>query len=254
MLEQTFCHVQGITPAFEQLLWQNGVKHWDDFLANVDQLPMLPKTKLAKIHSELPASKQALQRKDLSYFKATLPPKEQWRLASLGKIGYVDIETTGLSRWSDQITVLGIYDGKTPFLYVNGKNLHEAKAKLQEFDIVVTFNGKQFDMPFIEHHFACTYDVVHLDLRYMLKELGYHGGLKKIERELGLVRDASVQHVDGFEAVRLWHRYQRGHQESLQKLLKYNEEDVVNLQALLKHYLKTKQALFAGTVSAPTFV
>jgi hypothetical protein len=138
---------------------------------------------------------------------------------------------------------LGIYDGVKSHLYVNGKNLPEAALKMKEFDIIVTFNGKQFDIPFIQHHFNCTYDFVHLDLRYMLKELGLYGGLKSIEAQLGISRDASVVGVDGFEAVRLWHRYQRGCEASLQKLLKYNEEDVVNLQTLLNYYLQTKKKM-----------
>jgi len=243
MLEKTFCHVKGITLELEKNLWALGIHHWDDFLAKEHELIGLPPLKLDAIKAELPASKQALQQNNLRYFQSKLPPKEHWRLAHLGKVGFVDIETTGLSRHSNQITVLGIYDGVKSHLYVNGKNLPDASAKMKEFDIVVTFNGKQFDIPFIEHHFGCKYNFVHLDLRYMLKELGLHGGLKSIESQLGISRDASVVGVDGFEAVRLWHRYQRGCEASLQKLLKYNEEDVVNLQTLLNYYLQTKKKM-----------
>jgi uncharacterized protein YprB with RNaseH-like and TPR domain len=135
---------------------------------------------------------------------------------------------------------MGIYDGMTPHLYVNGKNLHEADAKLKEFDIVVTFNGKQFDIPFIEQHFSCTYDFIHLDLRYMLKEQGLMGGLKSIECQLGIGRDSDMQGIDGFEAVRLWYQYQRGNQRALETLLKYNEQDIINLKPLLDHYINWK--------------
>lgn len=47
-----------------------------------------------------------------------------------------------------------------------------------EFDIIITLSGKQFDMSFIEHHFGYAYDAIHLDLHYMLRELGPQGGLK----------------------------------------------------------------------------
>lgn len=243
MLEKTFCHVKGITLELEKNLWAKGIHHWDEFLAKEHELIEFPSLKLDAIKAELPASKQALQQNNLRYFQSKLPPKEHWRLAHLGKVGFVDIETTGLSRTNNQITILGIYDGVKSHLYVNGKNLPEAALKMKEFDIIVTFNGKQFDIPFIQHHFNCTYDFVHLDLRYMLKELGLYGGLKSIEAQLGISRDASVVGVDGFEAVRLWHRYQRGCEASLQKLLKYNEEDVVNLQTLLNYYLQTKKKM-----------
>ena len=241
MLEKTFCHVKGITAHFERLLWERGVEHWDDFLEKESQLSELPRKMLDKIKDELPASKKAFQQKNLRYFQNMLHPKEYWRLVELGKVGFVDIETTGLSRWSDEITVIGIYDGKVSHLYVNGKNLIDAKDKLKEFDIVVTFNGKQFDIPFIEHRFSCSYDFAHLDLRYLLKEFGFQGGLKSIERQLGIRRDSCVEGIDGFEAVNLWCQYKRGSDEALQKLLKYNEQDIVNLDVLLKHYLKIKK-------------
>jgi len=187
-------------------------------------------------------SKGALQQRNLGYFKTCLHSKEHWRLWKLGKIAYVDIETTGLSRWSEEITVIGIFDGQNANLYVNGCNLTEAEQKLREYDIVVTYNGKQFDIPFIEHYFSCKYDFVHLDLRYMLRELGLSGGLKNIERQVGIARGSDVASVDGFEAVRLWHRYRRGDATALEKLLKYNEEDVVNLKTLLDYYLQRKMA------------
>ena len=96
-------------------------------------------------------------------------------------------------------------------------------------------------MPFIEHSFACTYDVIHLDLRYMLRELGLRGGLKSIENQLGIDRDSDLIGMDGFEAVRLWHQYKRGNQGALQKLLRYNEQDIINLKSLLHYYLNQKQ-------------
>jgi uncharacterized protein YprB with RNaseH-like and TPR domain len=243
MLTKTFSHIDGITPSLEQQLWDSGIRQWDDFLIQIDQFTHMPKPKLNRIHEGILASKQALEKKDLNYFKSLLKPKEHWRLANMGKIAYVDIETTGLSKWSSDLTLLGIYDGITPSIYINGKNLEEAHAKLKEFDIVVTFNGKQFDMPFIEHHFSHQYDFVHLDLRYMLKELGLAGGLKSIENQLGICRDSDLQGVDGFEAVRLWHQYKRGNEAALQKLLRYNEQDIVNLKFLLSYYIDKKMKL-----------
>lgn len=241
MLKKTFCHVKGITKAIEKLIWDSGIENWDSFFAKAHEIKHLPENKREHIKEELTRSKQALSDGNLQYFKTLLNPKDHWRLANHGKIAFVDIETTGLSKTDDEITILGIYDGTTSHIYVNGKNLPEAKEKLKEFDIVVTFNGKQFDIPFIEQYFSHTYNFIHLDLRYMLKELGLQGGLKRIERELGITRDADVAGIDGFEAINLWNEYKRGNQKALQTLVKYNEEDIVNLKALLDHYLTEKQ-------------
>lgn len=53
--------------------------------------------------------------------------------------------------------------------------------------------------------------------------------MKGVERTLGISRDRSVVEVDGFEAVRLWRRYQKGSSAALKKLLTYNEADTRNL-------------------------
>ena len=57
------------------------------------------------------------------------------------------------------------------------------------------------------------------------------GGLKKVEIQLGIPRQ--LQGVDGREAVMLWYRYlDCGELEALDRLLKYNAEDVMNLRVL----------------------
>ncbi len=57
------------------------------------------------------------------------------------------------------------------------------------------------------------------------------GGLKGVERQLGIKRQ--LTDVDGYMAVQLWWDYiNNNNQESLQTLLAYNEEDVVNLRVL----------------------
>lgn len=240
MIRHSFGHIDGISASFEQEIYDKGIKHWDEFLMKSHLFTELPKAKLERIQTSIEESKAAHARSDLQYFKHIVKPKEHWRLCHMGKIGYVDIETTGLSRSSSEITVIGIYDGLVPHLYVNGKNLDAAKEKMHEFDIIVTFNGKQFDMPFIEHYFSYNFDLIHLDLRYMLKELGLTGGLKNIEHQLGISR-GDLEGVDGFEAVRLWNQYKRGNQQALHRLLRYNEQDIVNLKSLLDHYLEKKQ-------------
>jgi len=98
-------------------------------------------TKKEKIRNEIMNSMRALENNNLFYFKDKLPAKEHYRLAKYGRIAYVDIETTGLSKYYDKITMIGIYDGKNPKIYVRGDNLEDAREYLKEFDIVVTLMG-----------------------------------------------------------------------------------------------------------------
>ena len=108
---------------------------------------------------------------------------------------------------------------------------------------MVTFNGSQFDVPFLRAHFPkARLDQAHIDLRFALASLGYRGGLKAVERSLGLRRDPAIQGVDGFEAVYLWHRHRRGDRQALRKLLLYNLTDVVNMVELVETTVQAQAA------------
>jgi uncharacterized protein YprB with RNaseH-like and TPR domain len=67
-----------------------------------------------------------------------------------------------------------------------------------------------------------------------MASLGHRGGLKAIERRLGLQRDESIQDMGGLEAVRLWYRYRRGDRAALERLIRYNLAEVGNLIELME--------------------
>jgi RNase_H superfamily len=67
-----------------------------------------------------------------------------------------------------------------------------------------------------------------------LHRLGYRGGLKRIERQWGIIREDDVVGLNGFDAVLLWARYRCGDAAALERLMAYNRADVVNLEVLLK--------------------
>jgi len=64
--------------------------------------------------------------------------------------------------------------------------------------------------------------------------LGYQGGLKKIEDMFGIQRSSRTRGLDGWDAVRLWHEYQRGSRGALEVLVEYNREDICNLEPLMR--------------------
>ncbi|MGP7970743.1 MAG: ribonuclease H-like domain-containing protein, partial [Desulfobaccales bacterium] len=58
--------------------------------------------------------------------------------------------------------------------------------------------------------------------------------------------------MDGYMAVILWERHQRGDRTALELLLQYNREDVVNLEILMEHAFRMQQErLLPGTRFAP---
>ena len=143
---------------------------------------------------------------------------------------YLDIETTGLSKEKNKVTVVGAYDGEKVYQLVRGKNLSQSNLKelLDLEEKIVTYNGKRFDIPFLEQNYEIEVNGNHKDLMYLGWKCGLKGGLKKIEKKIGIGRDSGV--CGGSEAVRLWKKYRKeGEKEALQSLLMYNKEDVVNL-------------------------
>jgi uncharacterized protein YprB with RNaseH-like and TPR domain len=68
------------------------------------------------------------------------------------------------------------------------------------------------------------------------REIGLKGGLKEVERQIGIFRHATVYEFSGAEAVYLWRQYQsQNNPEALELLVRYNLEDTVNLHRLLVH-------------------
>jgi len=57
---------------------------------------------------------------------------------------------------------------------------------------------------------------------YPCKRIGLSGGLKPIEKEIGIERDRPD--LSGRDAVRLWREYERGDDDALDTLVSYNRE------------------------------
>ena len=84
---------------------------------------------------------------------------------------------------------------------------------------------------------------------YPLRRIGLTGGLKAIEKKLGIQRTDDTVDITGFDAVRLWHEYERGNEESLDLLLEYNREDIVNLETIInKTYTQFSERTFEKTL------
>ncbi len=247
MLRNTFVHLPGVGAVRERMLWTQGILDWNCFLAAADD-GRLPKKFGESAAFLVRQSVDAAADGDVRFFGGLLPSRETWRLYPefAEQVLFLDIETTGLSAQYDQVTTIGALGGGKLALFIDGINLEQFPAYVAQFPLLVTFNGSQFDVPFLRSHFPkARLDQAHIDLRFTLSSLGYRGGLKAIERNLGLSRDPAIQGVDGFEVVRLWHCWRRGDRRALRKLAFYNLTDVVNMVELVEIAVRHKTRLAA---------
>ena len=246
MLQNTFMHIQSIGAMTEQRLWEAGLRDWDAFSDNVS-IPLSGKRKYL-LQKGIDESRQHLSQNNPAYFSKCLSANQCWRFFPefRNSTVYLDIETTGLDRQFNKITTIALYDGQEIKTYVNGQNLDDFIEDIQHYKVIITYNGKSFDIPFIESFFNVRLSHSQIDLRYVLYSLGFRGGLKGVERQLGNDR-GNLRDVDGFFAVLLWDEYQKaGNQKALDTLLAYNVQDTITLENLMvtAYNLKLRQTPF----------
>lgn len=156
---------------------------------------------------------------------------------------YLDIETTGLSPANDEITIIGLLcDGEfQQFIgHVNLKAYYvDEYIMMHEPDEVVGYNSNRFDIVFMEQFGVEILDnLKQTDLMHQCHSLNLKGGLKKVEQILGIERQHEP--LNFFQQKALWKKWINTNDwDSLDRLLAYNKEDVLNLP-LVEEKLKLR--------------
>lgn len=252
VLARSFVFLPGIGPVREARLWKRGIQSWADYRA----LPYVKgvRSRLKEQHHELLALAESSLGRDPHFFAHVLPLQEHWRAYSHFREGaaYLDIETRG-ERENNDVTVVGVRHRGRSRMFVKGKDYTPAAVSefLRDATSIVTFNGNSFDLPMLAKEGVRIPSVPAVDLRIVLHRAGYEGGLKRIEETLGFVRDDSVRGMSGYDAVKLWRRYERdGDESALDLLLAYNAADFENLEPLADFACDAleKHLLSGGTI------
>ena len=249
-LNNSFIHLPGISRLRERALWKKGILDWSQFLefASAGKLSeQIYRNAVTCVCESL----RAMEQRDVSFFSALLPDCDLWRLYPefADETLFLDIETTGLAAANNVVTLIATFSNRQLALFVDGINMADFPSHIAHYPLLVTFNGSQFDLPFLRTHFpAARLDMAHIDLRFLLASLGYKGGLKAVERALGLRREPSIENVTGQDAPSLWCQYRRGDEAALEVLALYNLTDAAHLAQLLTLAVreKTQELKFLG--------
>lgn len=177
------------------------------------------------------------------------------------RAGALDIETTGLDPSRNKFILGGVYDAQTHQLHqVLAESRAEEADALAEYmdamadlDVVVTYNGRHFDIPFIDTRLKKHPEVSTLSCSYLYdldlyQVLSGHSPIrsfvpnlrqKTVENYMGLW-DTRTDEISGAESVDLYDRYEAtGDPEAEAKILLHNNDDVRQLTRLTKAITKS---------------
>jgi len=165
---------------------------------------------------------------------------------------YLDIETTGLCSFYDEITVIGIclaVDGTSSLIQLVGNEATRSNLirALRRVDTIYTYNGSRFDLPFIRFRLGVNLreHFRHHDLMHDCWRNNLYGGFKSVEQRLGIAR--RLQGIGGAQAALLWWRYQIDNdRKALDLLLEYNKEDVLNLLVIRKRLERRSEPTYCS--------
>ena len=84
------------------------------------------------------------------------------------RVLFLDVETTGLSRYYDELTLVGwVLDGVYR-VHIAGDDPEPLLSALRSASVLVTFNGTLFDLAFLTKSFpGLSLPKVHADLRFL---------------------------------------------------------------------------------------
>ena len=236
MITHTFQILPSVGAKKEKAIWEDGVRSWDDFLS-ADSVHTMRAEAKERGDALLTQASELLDDGDAWSLAGMMPKGEVWRMYRhfRDRAAYLDIETDGLSRDS-LVTVVTVHRPGDTVTLTEGIDLTpEALSEaLDGAAILVSFNGSCFDVPVLRNSFPeVDWDIPQFDLRFASRKVGFRGGLKPLEIELGITRSEEIEGVDGADAVRLWKMWERhGDRDALDILTEYNRADTVNLERI----------------------
>lgn len=195
-----------VGPQREKRLRAEGCACWSDVLDTVHPAAGFDLLEWNEIRAAAEADLRAVAADDVALFTGRLPALEQWRVLAqwFDRASFFDIETSGLEADSI-VTLVCCFHEDRPLRFLADENLDDFLDLLEQIKLLVSFNGASFDVPRVLARFHIPeLPCAHVDLRWLCHHAGWRGGLKKIEKMLGLQRPPDLDGLGGAEAVWLW--------------------------------------------------
>lgn len=234
LTEQSLCQITGITPEIECKLMKSGVTSVASLGLRCGE--MFSPVRATRIRASIARNGKFKELGLVDGIVNAFPCGHRVRVLSdrFERACFLDIETDEQM----QITCISTLMDCQVATFTRGRNLDDFLDVWQKVELVVSFNGKRFDVPIILRTFGLTRTPAQIDLMDEAHHYGLTGGLKQVEKVIGFVRSSSSG-MNGMDAVELWHRFERsGDEDALERLKRYNREDVESLVVLYKWLLR----------------
>jgi len=250
VLERSFVMIKGIGLRREERLWKSGISDFDGFIDAIE-LPGISR-KMTPILKEMASeARRRVRLGDSKWIAGALPEQEKWRILSLvgDKSAALDIECARINRAIAPVLISVCRPAKGCTTLIRGEDLYRDRlAKLLDgTDVLLTFNGSSFDLPLLRTYGFKLDGCIHLDLRRFSRRAGLTGGLKRIERTMGIRRPRELEYSTESQASYLWDLWtSKGSRRAIDLLIDYNRRDAESLfplSSIIYHRLRTKRLM-----------
>lgn len=189
------------------------------------------------------------------YTHVIKPEKDILKYFHTTNICFLDIETTGLNRKHEPIYLIGLIyfhekDNNWCLTQLFANHLDKERALLEKlnnfisrFDLIITYNGDSFDLPFIKYRSkkhnikSQILNINSFDIYRKIKDNKSYLHLKNlklktIEESLGIYRE---DEYSGKDCIDFYYQYMKTGKEFLkQRILKHNYDDLYYLMDVVK--------------------
>jgi len=233
MLERSFVMIPGIGLGRERRLWELGITDFDAFI-DAEWLPGISRNRLHDFHRGAEEARRRVRLGDVRWICKALPKREIWRILAMRdkRIAALDIECARRGNTWTPVVVSVCLKGKECVTLIRGENLYWDKLSrlLDETDILLTYNGSSYDLPVLARHGFRVDRCVHLDLARFSRMLGLTGGLKCLEKRIGITRPRELEYSTESQASYLWDLWEKkGNKRAIDLLVEYNRQDAESL-------------------------